>query len=137
MSRPDFSGRWRYDADASSLQISGPVAVVAVIEHRDSLFRMERSMQLEDRTDEFAIELTIGGKNAPLSRADATLHPAIDWDGDDLVFVTRIVRGTGEATNSVRYRLEEDGAVLVGEESFRSADHSYDNRWVMRRIDGD
>ena len=79
-----------------------------------------------------AYEATKSAQLGVTASQPGLLDAWLDWDGDDLMFVTRIVRGTDEATNSVRYRLEEDGAVLVGEESFRSAAHAYDNRWVIQ-----
>jgi len=131
--RPDFSGRWRFDPAASALEIPTPEAVEFAIEHREPLFRLSRTLTMAGRADTFAIDLVIGGDNAPVAHGEATLYPEIHWDGDDLVFPTRIVRGNEEATNHVRYHLEGDGSVLVATERLRSPGLNYDNRWVLTR----
>ena len=38
-----------------------------------------------------------------------------------------------ESTNEVRYHLNEDGTILVADESFRGPEQRYDNRWVFAR----
>ena len=35
----------------------------------------------------------------------------------------------------MRYRLSEDGRTLRAEERFRSRDLSYDNLWVLERLE--
>lgn len=134
--RPDFSGRWRFDPAASALEIPTPDAVVFVIDHREPTFRLSRALTISGRTDTFAIDLTIGADNPPFARGETTLYPAIHWDGDDLVFPTRIVHGSDEASNHVRYHLEGDGSVLVATERLRGAGLNYDNRWVFTREAG-
>jgi hypothetical protein len=134
MSRVDFSGRWQFAPDASTLQIARPDAAAFTIEHREPSFRLERTLTFGERSDTFAIELTVGTDRGPIPRGEAMLYPSLRWDGDDLVFFTRIVHDGEEATNLVRYRLEEDGTVLIAEESFRSSAQSYDNRWVFTRV---
>ncbi len=133
LSRVDFSGRWEFSPGASALQIESPDAVMFAIEHREPGFRLERTLTFGGRSDTFAIDLTVGADGAPVTRGEATLYPSLRWDGDQLVFFARIVHGGEEATNLVRYRLEEDGTILVAEESFRSSGQSYDNRWVFTK----
>lgn len=133
MSRPDYSGKWQFDGAASALEIRRPEAVVFAIDHREPFFHLERTLTFAGQTDRFAIDLTVGADPAPLSRGDATLYPSLRWEENQLVFLTRIVRGGEESTNWVRYHLEEAGSVLVAEERFRSRERNYDNRWVFNK----
>lgn len=110
-----------------------PDKVVFTIKHREPSFRLERTLVFGDRSDTFELDLTVGADGEPFTRGDATLRPSLRWDGDRLVFLTRILRGEEEATNLVRYGLEEDGTILVADESFRSTTQSYDNRWLFER----
>jgi hypothetical protein len=108
-----------------------------VIDHDERLFRLERTLVFGDRTDTYAIDLRVGAGQPPITRGAATLYPSLEWDGDQLVFRTRIVQPEGEeATNVVRYHLAEDGAVLVAEERFVSATQRYANRWVFGKDEG-
>lgn len=61
------------------------------------------------------------------------MYPSLLWDGDQLVFRTRIPTESEEASNLVRYGLEGNGTVLVAEESFRSPSQEYRNRWVFTK----
>jgi hypothetical protein len=140
MAQPDFSGTWRFRAHESALEITRPDVVKLLISHDGPFFRLERTLVFGDRTDTFAIDLCIGVEPRPFARGAATLYPSLQWDGDQLVFRTRIVRPEEEeeeeATNVVRYRLAAEGAVLVADEHFESATQRYDNRWVFEKDGG-
>ena len=110
-----------------------PDGLTFTIAHSDPRFHLERTLTFGDRTDSFAIDLTVGGEPVAITRGDAIIHPSINWDGDDLVFRTHIVKGTETATNLVRYRLDADETMLVAEEQFRSSAQNYDNRWVFSK----
>lgn len=132
MTRADLSGQWEFDAPASSLQLETPEAVELSIAHAHPRFRLTRTLVVAGQADTFSIELTIGGANPPFRRGAATLHPSLRWDGDELVFETRIVGEGLEAFNVVRYRLEEGGSVLIAEERFTAGESGYQNTWVFR-----
>jgi hypothetical protein len=134
MIAPDFTGRWRFDAEQSRLQIALPDAVELTIEQEDPRFRLERMLVFGDRRDQFAIGLEIGAEARPVTRHGATLHPSLQWDGETLVFRTLIDAGDGQATNVVRYSLQEGGGQLVADEEFTGPGQYYVNRWVFRRI---
>jgi hypothetical protein len=131
MAQPNYSGTWIFTPDESTLQITRPTSATFTIDHRGSVFRIARTLAFDELSDTFAIDLMIGTETPPFIRGDAVLHPTIQWDGDDLVFFTRIVQPSGESTNSVRYHLEEHGTRLVADERFRGPQLDYDNRWVF------
>ena len=133
--RPNFSGRWNFSADDSALQIAQPDDVEVVIEHKDSSFRLARTLTFGDRRDEFELALTIGDEAKQLARGNAVLYPAIQWDGEQLEFLTKIVKEDDESTNKVRYHLEKDGTVMIADEQYRGPELSYDNRWVFTKIE--
>lgn len=132
MPRPNFSGAWELARDSSALEIPVPDLAIFTIDHQEPRFHLERTLGFGERRDTFAIDLVIGSDQPAFLRGDATVYPNARWDGDELVFDARIVRGAEEAVNVVRYRLESGGRVLVAEERFRGAVH-YDNRWVLTR----
>ena len=133
MTRQDFTGRWHFDPWASQLQIDTPESVALVIEQDDTCFRLERALTVAGHTDTFSITLDIGAVNPPVARGPVMLHPSLEWEGEELVFRTRIVGEDGEDTNLVRYRLEDDGAILVAEERFQGPGKRYRNTWVFRK----
>lgn len=104
-----------------------------LIEHRGPQFRLSRTWTAGGASDTFSLALTIGAEPEPVPHQDTVIYPALHWDGEDLVFPTRIVRGESVATNLVRYRLADGGATLVADEQLRSDSLNYANHWVLRR----
>ncbi|MFC1559250.1 hypothetical protein ACFL39_01530 [Gemmatimonadota bacterium] len=133
MTQPDFSGRWKFDPEASILQIDIPDFADFQIEHLDSKFRLERTIEFAGRSDTFAITLEIDAENPPFFRHQSKMHPSLHWEGDQLVFRTVIITENEEATNLVRYWLESNGSVLVASENFESPSLKYQNRWVLTK----
>lgn len=70
-------------------------------------------------------------------RGDLQIRARAYWDGDTLVFDTRLLRAGDEATNVVRYTLSDNRETLVAEECFRSGSLNYDNVWWLDRVDAD
>ena len=132
--RPDYSGRWRFLSDASKLDIEDPDGVEFLIQHKEPAFHLERTLIFEGERDTFEIDLTIGADVRSFSRDDARLRSLLRWDGDQLLFVTKILRNDEEAKNLVRYILEEDGKILIADEHFHGSDWDYHNRWVFEKI---
>ncbi len=133
MPKPDLSGRWRFNRARSALEITAPDDTLLIIEHREPAFRLTRTHVSGVHRDTFTIDLTTDGEEVLTTHGDLRLRARAYWDGETLVFDTRIATAGGEATNVVRYSLSPDGRTFFGEESLRSASLSYDNRWVLDR----
>ena len=133
MTKPDLSGAYRFNPERSALMIQAPEETLLVLEHREPWLRITRTHVAGGRQDTFSIELTTDGREALASHGELQLAARAYWDGDTLVFDTRIRRAGEEATNVVRYALAPDGASFLADESLRSASLSYDNRWVFDR----
>jgi hypothetical protein len=115
LAKPDFSGTWRFDPGKSALQIPAPDATVFVIEHREPALRITRTHVSGGKSDTFTLDLTTDGKEVALMRGGLRLRARAYWDGEVLVFDSKVARGGVEGTNVVRYALD------------------YDNRWVMEK----
>lgn len=55
------------------------------------------------------------------------------WEGDSLIFISKIISGQSQAENIVRYTLSPDGNELVGDEIYNGLPRSYHNQWVLVR----
>ena len=60
-----------------------------------------------------------------------TLFLRLYWQGDALIFATRITEPRGDAANVLTYWLRGNGRILEAEERFRSPWLSYENVWVF------
>jgi hypothetical protein len=131
MSKPDFSGTWKFNPSKSVLQIPAPDSTIFIVEHREPVFRIQRTHVFGQKSDTFALDLTTDGKEATIDRGDMQIRARVYWEGDTLVFDTRLVKQGEEATNLVRYKLAETLDSFTAEERFRSKSLNYDNIWVM------
>lgn len=132
--KPDFSGEWTLNREKSRLQTPMPDSTLFLIEHREPAFRLTRTHVVKGKADTFSIDLTTDGKEVVKQTPEETLHSRAYWEGRKLVFDSRIVRGSREATNVVRYSLSDDGRVFTAEETFRGPKVKYDNVWVFDRV---
>jgi len=133
--KPDFSGDWIFSAEKSKLQTQMKLdSATFTIDHKEPEFRFSRVFMVGGKEDAFSYSLTTDGKEKVEEQPDRTLHCRLYWDGDVLVFDVRIVLKNGrEATNVVRYNLQDGGRTFVAEEKFRGPVLKYDNLWVADR----
>ena len=134
MTRPDFSGTWRFNPAASSLQIAAPDDTIFVIDHRDPAFSVLRTHVKAGRRDTFSLDLTTDGQVTVLRRENLQLRAQAEWDGDCLVFATDLVRDGEAGRNVVRYTMTPDRRSIRADERFRSASLNYDNVWALDKV---
>jgi hypothetical protein len=133
MAKPDLSGTWRFNHAKSTLQIPAPDETIFIIDHRDPVLRLTRTHVSGESRDTFSIDLTTDGAEVTAERGDLQLVSYGSWDGEVLVFDTRLRRGGVEGTNIVRYTLAPDGRSITADERFRSEAMNYDNVWVLEK----
>jgi hypothetical protein len=131
MTRPSFTGTWKFNPAKSSLQIPAPGSTTFVIEHSEPRFRLERTHIFGGKSDTFNIDLTTDGQAVVQAHAGFEIDASLRWEGDTLVFDSRLKREGEQATNIVRYSLSADGRTFIAEEQLRSKEQSHDNRWVF------
>ncbi len=133
--KPDFSGTWVFNAQKSRLQVpAGLESAVFTIDHKEPVFRFSRVFVVGGKEDSLSYELTTDNREKVEKLSDRTVTSRLRWDGDALVLQNRIVLLDGrEATNTVRYRLLNDGRMFVAEEEFRGPLRKHDNLWVVDR----
>ena len=134
MTKPNFTGRWKFNPDKSALQSPAPEFSIFVIEHHEPHFHLERTHVFGGKSDTFLVELTTDGKPVALNHGGMEIQSKMYWKGDLLVFDSRFIHDGEEATNLVRYRLEDGGRTFIAEEQLRSTQHKHDNLWVFDSI---
>ncbi len=133
MPKPDFSGTWTFDRAKSVLQIPPPDTSEFVVTHREPNFRLTRTHVYGETSDTFTLDLVTDGREITFAQGELNAVCRAFWDGDTLIFDSRLLRGNERATNTVRYTLSEDLASIVANEQFRSESLNYDNVWVLVR----
>jgi GNAT superfamily N-acetyltransferase len=136
MSKPDFTGTWRFNPARSALQIEAPLSTRFTIEHREPRLRIVRTHRHPGGgRDTIGLDLFSDGRETSVDRGDFHLRSRAWWEGDTLVFDSTMLRAGMEASNVVRYTLAADGRSFTAAERFRSRELSYDNTWVLERED--
>lgn len=133
MQKPNFTGTWKFNPGKSKLQIPAPDWTVFVVEHTEPGFRLSRTHVVGQKSDTFTLDLTTDGTEVDILRGDLHLRARAYWEGETLVFDSHLVRGGEDATNIVRYKLDDTLDSFVAEEQFRSKSLCYDNIWLLER----
>jgi hypothetical protein len=129
----DFSGVWKFNPEKSQLQVPAPSSSAFVVDHQEPHFHLTRTHIYDEKPDTWSIDLTTDGKEVIQQEGDQTLRVRLYWEGNQLIFDSKIILKDREATNIVRYQLSEDGKTFTATESFRGPRLKYDNVWVFDR----
>ena len=134
--RPDFSGHWRLNPQASTLS---PLVAAAVqggelrIDHTDPKFKCQMTIVLGGKPIEKAFEMFSDGREVTGTQEATGMVSVLRWDGEALVAEWQVALPNGEMTMSWRYALEEGGRRLLAAEVMRGGGSDQDNVWVFER----
>ena len=134
--KPDLTGEWVLNKTRTQLQFPDITAIdrgSMEIEREGTSFQFKRVFVIGLEKDIYSYELTADGKEKTTREGKRKIVSKSYWEGDALVYDTRIDAPQGDATNVVYYRLREDGQVLEAEEHFRGPNHKHDNVWIFER----
>ena len=133
--KPDLSGEWVLDREASTLSPGADATQSAVwrIEHREPLFRHKASFVTTPHPVEFEYELQADGPEDAFTHEGARTVSSLRWEGDALVVTWRTERAGGVTVVSFRCELIDAGRRLRATEAVRGTDHDQDNIWVFDR----
>src|SRR6185436_3019501 len=91
--KPDFSGEWRLNLQASALSpIVAPVAQSGVlrIEHHEPKFSAQQTIMLDGQPFESTFDLLSDGREVVTDAGGRRIVSTLGWDGDALVVAWRI-----------------------------------------------
>jgi len=134
--RPDFSGEWQLNRQASMLSpIVAPSAQSGTlrIEHKEPYFKCQMTIVLDGKPIETKYEMRSDGRETVTTQQGRRTASHLRWDGDALVATSIIAIPNGEMTISFRYELEDGGRRLRASEQLRGGGRDQDNVWVFDR----
>jgi hypothetical protein len=133
--KPDFSGEWILDRQASTLSPGADAmrSGVVRIEHREPTFRYKAAFVSEGGPLEYEYELLSDGRESVSTQQGITTASSLRWEGDALVASWRIHRPEGEMKISFRHELLDAGRRLRAAEQLRSSGRDQDNVWIFER----
>jgi hypothetical protein len=118
MTKPDFSGEWVLNVEASSLS-----PIVAPVVQRGFV-------RIEHREPTVSVHLSITMQGEPV---EVRFQRPSNWEGDVLAFTDTVPTPGGVLTIAFRYELQESGRRLRAVERLRGAGREQDNVWVFDR----
>ena len=118
MTKPDFSGEWVLNVEASSLS-----PIVAPVVQRGFV-------RIEHREPTVSVHLSITMQSEPV---EVRFQRPSNWEGDVLAFTDTVPTPDGVLTIAFRYELQESGRRLRAVERLRGAGREQDNVWVFDR----
>jgi len=135
--KPDFSGEWTLNRQASSLSPAAAAMQSGTvrIEHREPMFRYAATLIAGGTPLEYAYELSTDGKEVAATQQGRRSASSLRWDGNALVFVSKIEGPDPDRTITInfRYELLEDGRRLRAVEQLRGGGRDQDNVWIFER----
>ena len=133
--RPNFSGEWTLNRQASTLSSGADAAQSGLwqIEHREPTFRHKASFVTESNPIQWEYELLSDGREVVATQQGATTVSSLRWEGNALVVMWQTRHSDGEMKISFRYELVDGGRRLRAMEQVRGTDHDQDNVWIFER----
>ena len=135
MAKPDFSGEWVLNREASTLSPGADTVRGGVwrIDHREPAFRHNAALVFENGTREYEFELQSDGPEVVGSEEGARTVGSLRWEADALVVLWRTERADGEMSIAFRYELVDARSRLRAYEEVRGTAWDQDNVWVFDR----
>jgi hypothetical protein len=134
--RPDFTGEWKLNRQASMLSPGVAPAVVSGtlrIQHREPRFASHLAIEFADKPIESKFELLSDGREVITDHNGQRIVSSLRWDGDALVVTWEIRAPDSELAISFRYELQDGGRRLRAAEQLRGGGRDQDNVWVFDR----
>jgi len=133
--KPDFSGEWILNRQASKLSALASVvnSGVVQIEHRDPTFRYKAAFVSQNGPLQYEYELRSDGREVGYIQQGLTTLSTLRWEGEALVVNSRVQQPDGELRISFRYELIDAGRRIRAVEQIRGGLRDQDNVWVFDR----
>jgi hypothetical protein len=131
--KPNFTGTWIFNAQASTIEGSAPSASTFYILHDEPHFHLSRTHVFNGKSDTWSIDLITDGKHGVVEHnSDYTARTRMYWEGSSLILDMQMMTKKGErATNLVKYCLTADGKRFIALERYEDATEKHLNKWVF------
>jgi hypothetical protein len=134
--RPDFSGEWRLNTQASRLSPAvAPVVRSGTLKilHSERRFASQLAIEFADKQVESKFELVSDGSEVVADHIGQRIVSSLRWDADTLLATWQIHAPDSELAITFRYELQDDGHRRQATEHLRGGGRDQDNVWVFDR----
>ena len=130
--KPDFSGEWVLDRQASDLTGGASAMETGIlrIDHRDPKCGFQISMRAGGESVERSWESSLSDE---ISAVGGGFYSRLFWEGDALVFECGSKAADETWRMLWRYELLESGQRLRAVEQMRGRGGDFDNTWIFKK----
>ena len=134
--RPDFSGEWILNREASTLSPGADTVQSGVwrIDHREPIFHHKAAFVFPGGSRDYEYELRSDAGDVVSEQSGVRTVSSLQWEGDALVVAWRTEPADAGMTVSFRNELIDGGRRLRATERLRGTDHDQDNVWIFDRM---
>jgi len=117
-SKPNFTGKWVFNPQKSSLKTSAPTSMTMEIEQSDPEIRFARVQVYGDQTFKWNLKADADSQKEVVQHTPQyTANVRVFWEGSSLVLDQQIIAPDGtQADDVVTYSLVDGGKLLQGVE---------------------
>jgi hypothetical protein len=112
--KPNFSGTWTLNVSKSDFgPLPAPTGRVDVIEHKDPVLKMSSIVESAQGKQSLVANYTTDGKEVANMQGPQEIKSTVVWDGDKLVFNSKLKAGDNDVTIKNVWSLSSDGNTLT------------------------
>ena len=113
LAEPNFTGKWKMNAEKSELSEFSPTALTQEVTHNGSSLKVAANMSTPMGDMSIESNYVIGGEETTNQFGPGEIKSKAKWDGATLVIEGKGSFGGGEFTMLDKWNLSEDGKTLT------------------------
>lgn len=136
--KTDYSGTWKLNVAKSDFgMLPGPTSRTDVITHKDPSITNHVTLDGEQGKADYTLNYSTDGKEVTNTVGDRVSKSTAKWDGNNLVFNTKLKFGDADVDIVSTWVLAADGKTLTISAHISSSMGDTDQKLTFEKQDGD
>lgn len=132
--KPNFSGVWKLNVDKSDFgPIPGPETETDTIDHNDPNLKLAVDQQNSQGKRKYELAIMVNGKEETHKLGENEVKTTTQWEGSNLVVLTKLMFQDNEVLVKAVYTLSPDGKIVTNNTHFSSPMGEADQKLVFEK----
>lgn len=132
--KPNFTGDWKLNADKSDFgPMPPPSSMTVKVDHADPNLKVATTQSGAQGDVSYEAKYTTDGKESTNSMGPMEAKSTVNWEGDALLFNTKLEAGEMKFDAKGKWMLSEDGKTLTQTIHITSAQGEFDIKQVLEK----